>query len=307
MRWPRHRSWACPSPRVPSRARWRSARSRSAGDAIEEIVGASTAATNLKDRLRLFAGVDSTVLIVGESGSGKELIAARDPQRERRDAAGPFVTVNCGAIPARSIESELFGHVKRGSFTGAERDRAGHFELADGRDALPRRDRHDAARPPGQAAARAPGPRRHARRLDARRFASTCASSRPRTRTSRRLDRVGRFRRGPLLQAERPPDHCARRCARGARTSRGSRCTSAERIASRRGSGPGASSAALDRAPHGPSVARERPRARERDRARHGPGAGALRSSSRSTCRASWASAGAAVNRTLIRLTSEGL
>jgi len=99
-------------------------------DAIEEIIGSSSAARNLKERIRLFAGVDSTVLIAGESGSGKELIARAVHAASAR-RSGPFVTVNCGAIPADIIESELFGHVK-GSFTSAERDRAGHFELAEG-------------------------------------------------------------------------------------------------------------------------------------------------------------------------------
>src|SRR5206468_12609738 len=85
---------------------------------------------NLRERIRLFAGADSTVLIVGESGAGKEMIArAIHAHSARRD--GPFVALNCGAIPSEIIESELFGHLK-GSFTSADRDRAGHFELANG-------------------------------------------------------------------------------------------------------------------------------------------------------------------------------
>jgi DNA-binding NtrC family response regulator len=97
---------------------------------FENIVGHSAAMESLLDRLRLVAPAPSTVLIVGESGTGKELIANALHQNSNR-ADGPFVAVNCGAIPGEILESELFGH-ERGAFTGAHQRRIGLIESAAG-------------------------------------------------------------------------------------------------------------------------------------------------------------------------------
>jgi two-component system, NtrC family, response regulator PilR len=99
-----------------------------AGD--EMLAGASPAMQMVRERLRRAAQRDFTVLITGESGTGKELAAHYLHQHSAR-AAGPFVPVHCGAIPAELFESELFGH-KRGAFTGATADRQGMIESAQG-------------------------------------------------------------------------------------------------------------------------------------------------------------------------------
>ena len=96
---------------------------------LNKIIGLSPAIKALRELIKLLGPSDSTVLIVGESGTGKELVANALHECSGR-AAGPFVPVNCGAIPKDLLESELFGH-KRGSFTGAISDRKGRFQLAD--------------------------------------------------------------------------------------------------------------------------------------------------------------------------------
>jgi len=95
-----------------------------------EIVGSSKAIRQVIERLEKVAPTQARILITGQNGTGKELVARAIHALSPR-AAGPFVEVNCAAIPSELIESELFGHVK-GSFTGAFADRAGKFELADG-------------------------------------------------------------------------------------------------------------------------------------------------------------------------------
>ncbi|MEO5818013.1 MAG: sigma-54 dependent transcriptional regulator [Gemmatimonadaceae bacterium] len=95
-----------------------------------EIVGNSYGIRALTEKIALVAKTPARVLITGENGTGKELVA-RAVHTQSTRAKGPFVEVNCAAIPSELIESELFGHMK-GSFTGAIADRAGKFEQADG-------------------------------------------------------------------------------------------------------------------------------------------------------------------------------
>ena len=97
---------------------------------FEEVVGSSPALRKVLTQVEKVAPTDSTVLILGETGTGKELIARAIHNRSRR-AARAFVSVNCAAIPASLIASELFGHEK-GAFTGAIQRRVGRFESADG-------------------------------------------------------------------------------------------------------------------------------------------------------------------------------
>ena len=99
-------------------------------DRTRTMVGESDALARLRDQVAMAAPTNGRVLIYGENGTGKELVARNIHGLSRR-RSGPFVEVNCAAIPEELIESELFGHV-RGSFTGAVADRRGKFEAADG-------------------------------------------------------------------------------------------------------------------------------------------------------------------------------
>ncbi len=96
----------------------------------DEMVGQSAALAQVRQLIAQVAPTEARVLITGESGTGKELVAAAIHRASRR-ARGPFVTVNCAAIPRELVESEMFGH-ERGAFTGATERRLGRFELADG-------------------------------------------------------------------------------------------------------------------------------------------------------------------------------
>jgi DNA-binding NtrC family response regulator len=97
---------------------------------FDRIIGNSPAMLQVFSRMEKIVHTDSTILILGESGTGKELVAKaihfNGPRREK-----PFIAINCGAIPADLLESELFGHA-RGAFTGAVADKPGKFEAANG-------------------------------------------------------------------------------------------------------------------------------------------------------------------------------
>jgi two-component system response regulator AtoC len=101
-----------------------------AGFRIENFIGSSPALQEMLGQVRKVAPTKTTVLLTGESGTGKELVARALHELSPR-AAMPFVAVNCGAIPAELLESELFGHV-RGAFTDASRDKKGLAAEADG-------------------------------------------------------------------------------------------------------------------------------------------------------------------------------
>jgi sigma-54 specific flagellar transcriptional regulator A len=94
----------------------------------QKIIGQSVAIEELRTLIEMVGPSESTVLILGDSGTGKELVARALHDSSSR-ASGPFIPVNCGAIPRDLLESELFGH-RKGSFTGAISDRKGRFELA---------------------------------------------------------------------------------------------------------------------------------------------------------------------------------
>lgn len=97
---------------------------------LNDIVGSSSEMDELRNLISAIGPSDSTALVTGESGTGKELVAQAIHHCSLRNK-GPFIPINCGAIPKDILESELFGH-RKGSFTGAITDRKGRFQLADG-------------------------------------------------------------------------------------------------------------------------------------------------------------------------------
>ncbi len=132
-----HTSWASEAPALNQTAAFKVEDAASAevaldneflGFGLPRIVGKSAALRRLLDMVRVVAQTNATVLINGETGTGKELIAEAIHKCSDR-SSGPFVKVNCAAIPTGLLESELFGH-ERGAFTGAIARRIGRFELA---------------------------------------------------------------------------------------------------------------------------------------------------------------------------------
>src|SRR5207253_8364973 len=104
-------------------------RAARSGPAQEGLVGSSEVMRAVQKTIGMLADSNATVLITGETGTGKELVARAIHDHGHRSRK-PFVAVNCAAIPAGLIESELFGHV-RGAFTGAVSDRQGAFREAE--------------------------------------------------------------------------------------------------------------------------------------------------------------------------------
>ena len=103
---------------------------RTRASSVQPIIGSSNAIGNVRQVVERIAAFDTRTLITGENGTGKELVARWLHAKSRR-ASGPFVEVNCAAIPSELIESELFGH-ERGAFTSAIKQRKGKFEQATG-------------------------------------------------------------------------------------------------------------------------------------------------------------------------------
>jgi two-component system response regulator HydG len=103
---------------------------RRGGDGSARPIGTCRSFQEVLELAEMVAPTDSTVLLYGESGTGKEVLA-RYIHRLSERAEGPFLSINCGALPENLLESELFGHVK-GSFTGAVKDKAGLLEAAEG-------------------------------------------------------------------------------------------------------------------------------------------------------------------------------
>ena len=106
----------------------RKARQRAHEGAFEDMLGTSPAMQEVFGVIRKVATTNAPVLILGESGTGKEMVAQAIHRRSGR-SAGPFIPINCGAIPEALLESELFGHEK-GAFTGAHAQRMGRIEMA---------------------------------------------------------------------------------------------------------------------------------------------------------------------------------
>ncbi len=184
------------------------------GDA-PSMIGSSPAFLHAVDEATQVARSDVSVLLLGESGTGKELLAAHI-HRESPFASGPFVKVNCAAIPTELIESELFGHEK-GAFTGAAALRRGKFEQADGGTIFLDEvgDLHEAS----QAKLLRILQDGELQRVGGEQpFTSACASSQPPTASSTISSRRGGFARTSTIGCASSRSAC-RRCASAGRTS----------------------------------------------------------------------------------------
>ena len=188
-----------------------------------QLVGEDPSLRKVFASLQRAAATDATVLLEGESGTGKELFA-RSLHALSPRADGPFVAINCAAIPENLLETELFGYEK-GAFTGAAGAQAGQVRDGPPRHAVPRRDRRPAAVAAGEDPARARREEVRAGRRHRAAVRSTCGSSRRPTRgCARRSPRGGSARTSTsACRCFRSP---FRRCAIGRATFPSSRGTS---------------------------------------------------------------------------------
>lgn len=125
-----HGGTAAPGPRQSSLNNTNSSKANPAGTVLQRLVGHSPAMQSVKARIVKVAGSMAPVLIQGESGTGKELVARAVHGCSHR-ASGPFVAVNCSAIPENLLEAEFFG-ARKGAYTGSTQDRMGYFQAANG-------------------------------------------------------------------------------------------------------------------------------------------------------------------------------
>jgi transcriptional regulator with GAF, ATPase, and Fis domain len=227
------------------------------------VIGQSAPWKQVLTQATQVAATDTTVLLLGESGTGKEVVA-RFVHRGSPRRDGPFVALNCAALPEQLLEAELFGY-ERGAFTGATQSKAGSARAGRRRHAVPRRSGRDEPAgagevSPGAAGARVPAPRRHARAADG------CARRRGDESGSAAGDEPRSVSRGSVLPVERlrdPPPAPARAQGRRVAVERGvpRRVRQEPRTASRRNLTRRAAEA------HRLSLAGERARAAEHPRA----------------------------------------
>ena len=239
-----------------------------AGDERHELVCADPRdGRSARARARRYAAAEACVLITGESGTGKEMVA-RFLHRHGRRASGPFVAVNCAAIPDNLLESELFGH-ERGAFTGAVARRVGKFEEANGGTLL--LDEISEMEPRLQAKLL-----RAIQEREIDRVGGTQAGpgrypadrhQQPRPRAGGRRRRVPR---GSAVPPERARPCSCRRCASARRTSRPWHGTSPPSSPGPTACPSGRSARRRDRSPARPALARQRARAGELHASRGG-------------------------------------